>query len=149
MAARKGGAQPGNQHAVKLKEPDTKAEAYRQYCEWIGKGNCKEAWVFEHPEMTLTHKTMEKYIKENPHDFPAIKKERAESKSYEHWIGLGKDMMTGQIPKCQPAIYQMFMRNKFGWDKESTTKISASPEMDAKFDRVMKMLEDEQQKPKE
>jgi hypothetical protein len=117
------GGQIGNQNATKLKTPELKAEAYRQYCAYIATGGTKEAWVFEHPEVTLTHQTMEKYIEENPFDFPPIHKKIAESKSYEHWLKIGIQMMLGEIKNCQPAIYQMFMRNKFKWDKEEQNKI--------------------------
>lgn len=116
-----GGAPKGNQNAKKLKTPEIRKEAYRQYCEWISKGETKEAWVFEHSALSLTSKTMEKYIKENPVDFPPIHKEIAEAKGYFHWLELGKKMMLGMLDKCSPAIYQMFMRNKFGWDKEDKT----------------------------
>ena len=128
------GAPKGNQNGVKIKDPEVRQEAYRQYCEYISKGNSKEAWVFDHPELTLTHKTMEKYIHANPIEFPSIHKERAEAKSFEHWCELGKQMMLGRIEKCQPAIFQMFMRNKFGWDKETkqeAEKCSADDILDA------------------
>lgn len=118
-------APKGNSHATKLKTPELKQEAYKQYCDYIAKGGTKEAWVFDHPTITLTSKTMEKYIAENPLDFPAIHKERAEAKSYEHWLELGERMMMGRVEKCQPAIYQMFMRNKFKWDKENFKEIAA------------------------
>jgi len=118
------GAPKGNQNAIKLKDSAVKKEAYYQYCDWISKGNSKEAWVFDHPDITLTSKTMDKYILNDPIEFPPIHKERAESKSYEHWLDLGKNMMLGKIEKCQPAIYQMFMRNKFGWDKESVDEVA-------------------------
>lgn len=118
----------GNKHAVKLKTPELKHEAYKQYCAWIASGRAKESFCFEHPELTLTHKTMEKYIREEPHVFPAINKEAAESKSYNVWEQKGMDMLDGKYEKCQPAIYQMFMRNKFGWDKENHVTHSFEPE---------------------
>lgn len=118
------GAPKGNKNGVKLKEPEVRKEAYRQYCEYISNGGTKEAWTFEHPKLTCTHKTMEKYIRDNPIEFPPLHKEMAESKSYEHWLGLGKRMMLGQIEKCQPAIFQMFMRNKFDWDKDQTDEVA-------------------------
>lgn len=121
-------SQPGNQAAKKLTTPELKAEAYKQYCEWIAAGNSKEAWTFKHPELSLTYKTMEKYIRENPSEFPSIQKEQAESQSLEHWLGLGKSMMLGEVKGCQPAIYQMFMRNKFGWDKDTQAKTNVEPE---------------------
>lgn len=118
------GAPIQNQNAIKLKTPEIKKEAYRQYCEYIATGGTKEAWHFEHPHITLTYQTMEKYIAQDPIEFPPIHKTVAESKSYEHWLALGKQMMLGQIEKCQPAIYQMFMRNKFGWDKDDIDEVA-------------------------
>ena len=126
--AGKKGAKPNNTHARKLTEPELRIEAYRQYCEYIAAGKSKEAWTFDHPEITLTWKSMEKYIREFPNELPSNKKEEAEAKSLEHWNKLGVDMMVGVIPKCQPAIYQMFMRNKFGWDRENHVTHSFEPE---------------------
>lgn len=61
---------------------------------------------------------MEKYIRQDV-DFDPIHKEIAEAKSLAHWEGLGMKMMLGEVKGCQPAIYQMFMRNKFGWDRDN------------------------------
>lgn len=112
-------APKGNKSATKLKTPDLKRDAYAQYCAWIATGKSKESWRFKHPDMSLTHKTMEKYISQSDVDFPPIHKLMAESESLEVWETRGLSMMLGQIEKCQPAIFQMFMRNKFGWDKEN------------------------------
>jgi len=111
----------GNKFARKLSTKEIQQEAYRQYCEHIASGDPKESWVFEHPEMTLTFKTMEREIKNYPDDYPIIQKEAAERKNYEHWLSLGKKMMLGGFgnAKVQPVIYQMIMRNVHGWDKES------------------------------
>lgn len=116
------GAPIGNQNAKKLVSPELRADAYEQYCLWIAQGNSKEAWTFKHPTLSLTFKTMEKYIRENPIEFPSIHKEMAESESRKIWEDLGKQMMLGKIRGAQPAIYQMFMRNKFGWDKPEADK---------------------------
>lgn len=129
------GAPKGNKNGVKLKDPDVRQEAYRQYCQHIASGESKEAFVFQHPNLTCTHKTMEKYIHENPIEFPPIHKEVAESLSFLHWTGLGKQMMLGQIEKCQPAIFQMFMRNKFSWDKEDVSEI-----VECAADKVLEMI---------
>jgi hypothetical protein len=123
------GAPLGNKNATKLKTSELRKEAYRQYCEYIGGGGSKEEWYFEHTEITLTHQTMEKYIEEDPIEFPPHHKLIAEAKSYQHWVGLGKQMMLGKVEKCQPAIYQMFMRNKFGWDKETRVINSVEPDV--------------------
>ena len=121
---KKSGAQPRNNNGTKLKDSGVRQEAYKQYCEYLSSGRSKEGWVFEHPEFTCTHKTMEKYIIENPLEFPPLHKQIAESKSYKAWELRGTDMLDGKQEKCQPAIYQMFMRNKFGWDKESIDEVA-------------------------
>ena len=119
MAGKLPPAPKGNQRARKLTTPELKKAAYDQYCAHIAKGKPKEAWYFEHPDMTIIWETMEQYIKDFPADFPSINKKMAESQSYGKWFDKGEEMMTSQ-EKCQPAIYQMIMRNKFGWDKESS-----------------------------
>ena len=48
-----------------------------------------------------------------------IHKEIAEAKSLAHWEELGVRMMLGEVKGCQPAIFQMLMLNKFGWDREN------------------------------
>lgn len=121
-------AMDGNQNAKKLTTLELCEEAYRQYCAHIAKGWSKEAWYFDHPEITLTSKTMEKYISENPVVFPIIHKEMAEAQSLAHWERLGYEMMTKKGVKSEPALYQMFMRNKFKWDKESKHTFSFEPE---------------------
>lgn len=110
-------ANAGNQHAVKLTTDELKHDAYRQYCDWIASGKSKESFTFKHPKLSLTYKTMEKYIRESPSEFPSLHKEIAESESLALWESKGCTMMEGKVEKCQPAIYQMMMRNKFGWDK--------------------------------
>lgn len=109
----------GNKYAKKsLKMPEECQKAYKEYCMWIAEGKSHESWNYCSDKMTLTYKTMEKYIRENPTEFPPINKEIANTKSLALWEKMGIDMMIGKIEKCQPAIFQMFMRNKFGWDKD-------------------------------
>lgn len=108
----------GNQHAKKLTTPELKKMAYESYCSHIAKGKPQKSWYFEHPELTLTYKGMENYIKQSPDEFPPLNKEVAYSKNFEVWFEKGEAMMESQ-EKCQPAIYQMIMRNIHGWDKES------------------------------
>ncbi len=59
-------ALPGNQYNKKLKTPELKAEAYRQYCAHIAEGYSKENFWFEHPDLTITWETVETYIKKEP-----------------------------------------------------------------------------------
>lgn len=131
-------SQKGNSHGTKLKNPSIRKEAFKQYCDWIASGKSKEGWCFEHPEFSVTFRTLEKYIKDNPNEFPPLQKEQAETKSYQVWEQRGYEMMIGNIKGCQPAIYQMFMRNKFGWDKESRVTHSVEPEAKKIFEEWRK-----------
>ncbi|MBE3085594.1 MAG: hypothetical protein IMZ64_05180 [Bacteroidetes bacterium] len=112
------GAPKGNNFAKKLKTPDLKKEAYGSYCKWIESGKSHKSWCFEKGELLLTWQTMETYIKNEPKDFNQKHKEAAISKSLEKWEKRGEALIESE-KRCQPAIYQMFMRNKFGWDKET------------------------------
>ena len=123
------GAPVGNQNARKLKTEELKREAYRQYCEFLAKGYSKDGWEFEHPDLTLTWETMEKYIKEDPIVFEPIKKKVAEAKSFHAWECKGLKMMHGEM-KSETALYQMFMRNKFGWDREEKAATDSPKEFD-------------------
>lgn len=125
MAGKKGrsGAKPGNQQGVKLKDPHVRQRAYTAYCEWIALGRSKEAWKFQSDDLSCTWKTMEKYIAADHFEFPPIKKEMAEADSFNVWEQRGMNMLNGVI-KAETALYQMFMRNKFGWDKENVSEVA-------------------------
>lgn len=130
------GAPKGNKNAKKLTSDELKREAYEQYCAHLAKGKDKKSWYFDHPDMQLTWKTMEKYIAEDPIVFPPDKKEMAYSQGYQHWEGIAEGLADGSNKQaCVPAL-QMVMRNKFKWDRA-----------DERFDRdgfkpqVTKLLE--------
>lgn len=111
-------AELGNDYAVKLKDKETKDKVYKDYCQWIASGKNHKAWRYKSDDLTLSYKCIEHYIATDK-DFPLIHKEIAISESLEIWEERGIGMMLGQIDKCQPAIFQMFMRNKFGWDSKT------------------------------
>jgi hypothetical protein len=119
-----GGAQPGNTHALKFKGAELRQEAYRQYCEHIAKGKSQNSWYFEHPDLTITYKTMEKYISECPHEFPALQKEVAQMKGYNRWEQVVEDSAEGKNKDANTASLQMLMRNKFRWDKPDIDEIA-------------------------
>lgn len=110
----------GNQFGDKL-NPEQKQLAFKQYCNHIASGLSKEAWYYEDSKdenLSLTHKTMESYIKNDPEAFPTSQLENAYSKSRAFFEKIGIDIMTGANPKGNPATFQIFMRNKFGWDRD-------------------------------
>jgi hypothetical protein len=108
----------GNKNNTKLKTPELKKEAYRQYCAWVALGNFKKAWCFDHPDIQLTYKSIQNYMRDDPVNFPPSQLEVADAKNLAIWIERGIEMMMSQ-ERCQPAIYQMMMRNIHGWDKDT------------------------------
>jgi hypothetical protein len=128
----------GNTDAVKLKDDSLKKQAFEQYCAHLAKGKSKKSWCFEHPELTLTWETMEKYIKTNDPVFDPIKKSVAEIKGYAYWEEVAEKSAEGKN-QANTASLQMVMRNKFGWDKESHVNHTYEPEAR----RLLKKLEEE------
>lgn len=122
------GAPKGSKNAQKLKTPDLRKEAYRQYCAHIAQGYPQDAWCFDHPELTLTSETMEKYIREDPINFDPINKERAKAAGYKMWFDVLSDSAKGINEKASTASLQMIMRNKFKWDKQQHITHEFQPE---------------------
>lgn len=119
-----GGSPLGNQHAKKLTTPELKAEAYDQYCAHLARGKSKRSWYFEHPDLTMTWETMEKYLKDEA-EFDPSKKKIAMSRGFGLWEDVVEQSANGRNTKANTATLQMLMRNKFGWDKNG-----ANPELD-------------------
>ena len=123
------GAPEGNQNAVKLPTSELKQEAYRQFCQHLIEGWPKESWCFEHPDLSLTCETMEKYIEEgNEIDFPPILMKMAKAKRYKYWFGEGKTLMVGGYQHGSPVVWQTIMRNMFKeqkWDIKDLVQESA------------------------
>jgi len=121
------GFQKNNKMAVKLKTDKLKILAYESYCQHIAEGKCKESWYFEHTECECSWQTIEKYITELPSVLKPEKKELAEAKSLALWEKKGIDMIEGLRP-VETALYQLFMRNKFKWDKKENQSVTFSAE---------------------
>ena len=145
MASTRSSYNINNQAARKLKTEELRKLAYDDYCNWIAAGKSHKAWRFEHNDLLLSWQSMERNLKEYPNEFNPLHKEIAMAKSLELWENRGEGLIETQ-DRCQPAIYQMFMRNKFGWDKESVEeKIDK-----AKEERTqLQLLVEEIRKPKE
>lgn len=115
------GAPFGNQNNKKLDTPELRAKAYAQYCAHIASGKSKRSWCFEHPNLTLTWETMEKYIKSDNIEFDPDTKKIAESKGFAVWEGTLEGCAKGHNKEANVAALQMIMRNKFGWDRRDTS----------------------------
>lgn len=125
----------GNSNAMKIKDDEILACAWHTYCNWIATGKGQRGFVYQYEteegkKGSITWQTLERYAEKFPSICLPEQKEAAENIAYQAWENTGIDMMIGKIEKCQPAIYQMMMRNKFGWDKD--TKVSHTYETDAR-----------------
>ena len=112
----------GNQNRVAIRkdEPEIRQEAFKQYCDHLASGQPKQSFFFEHPTHSICWKTMEKYIDDNPSEFPTLLIEGAKSKRYQHWLKEGETIMKGGYKNGSPVVWQTFMRNIFkdiGWDR--------------------------------
>lgn len=120
MVAAKGNQySKGKKNGQKLKTPELKKMAYEQYCSHIASGKSKKSWYFEHPTLTLTWESMEKYIATDPSSFDPLKKQVAYCKGYQLWEEVVASSAKGINKDVNTATLQMLMRNKYGWDKET------------------------------
>ena len=110
-------AKKGNKNGVKLKDPNVRQEAYKQYCAHIASGYPKEAFCFEHPELDVTWETLDKYIENNPVEFPPSLMKKARAKRYSTLFGEGMKLMKGGYPGGSPVVWQTIMRNIFKAEK--------------------------------
>ena len=115
------GAPKGNSNAKKLKSKEVKNKVYKDYCEHIAKGYSHKSWWYERDGLMLTWETIETYIK-NDIDFDPSQKKVAVSKSLKIFEDWGRQIMLGEIKNAQPAVFQIFMRKKFGYDKPAEAK---------------------------
>lgn len=118
-------APQGNKNGIKLKEPDYRQEAYRQYCEHLAAGYSKKSWCYKNSNdisKSLTYQTMEKYMDENKVEFDPILMDMAISTGMKWYEDEGRKIMQGKYRNSSPEIWKTCMRNKYEWDKEMIDK---------------------------
>lgn len=141
-------SQPGNQHGIKIKDEDARQDAYRSYCDYVASGKPKQAWSYRKGEHTCCWKTMERYMRENPSEFPTFLMQEAESKRYRLWFEKGEKLMEGKYKFGSPVIWQTIMRNMFkdvGWDNDKHAA-DINPELTRQFSSLMDLLSQRQNK---
>lgn len=132
-------APKGNKYATKLKDPDHRQEAYKQYCAHIAKGLDKKSWKFVHPvdlKKCLCYETMERYARENPTEFEPILMQMAKADSFAWYEQEGFKLMQGKYRNGSPETWKTFMRNKFDWDKEQLD-VGAKCAADVMLEKLM------------
>jgi|ERR1700759_622974 len=128
----------GNTNRTALKEPEIRQQAYDEYCKWLEKGKSSRSFTFEHELYTCTGQTLEAYIKNNPTEFPAIKREIAMNKGLNRWESVVEDAADGKNKEASIPGLQMLMRNKYGWDKEEKKKEGADEQVSALLAELLK-----------
>lgn len=140
MSAEDGRFTIGNKAAVKLKTIELKLEAYKQYCEHIAAGKSKSAWRLQHPEVSLTWRHMERYIREEPEIFDPTFKEIAECDSLNFWEQQVINAALGVNKDANVAALQMLMRNKFKWDRPDLVKDSDDSAALMAHEKLMELI---------
>lgn len=134
-------ALPGNQHALKLKTPELRQAAYKQYCDHLSLGKSKESWYFEHPELSITAKGLERYLKDTD-EFPPIKKEIAEAKGFAKWEQVLEDSATGKDHgKTNTTSLLTILRNKYGFDRDKDPHHEKKQETEQAMGKLMTHLD--------
>ena len=147
---RKPHAKPGNKDAIKIKDKDSRQQAFQAYLLHLEAGYPKESFHFDNEKgASCCWETIERYIKENPSEFPPNLMKRAMSKRYKLWFDVGVKMSKGS-----PEVWKTIMRNMFGkdfgWDKEESKHSSFTPEQEetikALFRGIQEMRDDSKKK---
>ena len=129
-------AMEGNKNGLKLKDLNIRKLAFEQYLEHLAKGKSKKSFVFEHPALSCTYVTIEKYMKDTA-EFSPLQVEMAIAKGYAYWESVVQDSATGKNQKANTASLQMLMRNKYDWDKPVDKQQNFAPEALKAFEMVM------------
>lgn len=142
------GAPFGSCNASKSKDTEKCIAAYEDYCRHLSEGYPKQAWSYCKDKFSLTYKTMDKYIKQDEINFPALLMEVAYAKRYMYWLEEGKKLMQGQYKYGSPVVWQTIMRNIFkdiGWDNDRH-ETDINPELTRQFSSLMDLLSQRQNK---
>lgn len=102
-------AQKGNTLSMKYKTQAERQGLCDRYCAHISEGYSKESFV------ECDHKTVERYARDFPGDFPAEKLQAAFSASRLFWEKAGLDGMFGKIEGFNAPTWIFNMKNRHGW----------------------------------
>lgn len=104
-----------------LKPLDMKQRAWIAYLAHLRMGYSREAFVYREGGNSFTetcsYKTLDNLASENNPDFPKSQLDDAICDARLRYEKLGDDLLTGKIPNGNAAVFQIIMRNRFGYDK--------------------------------
>lgn len=97
---------------------------FKAFCDHIAKGNVKSSFHFDNGIYRAVAHTIERYIKDFPHEFDLMDLDIAYAKCYEIWENAVGDAALGYKPSAHGAALQMILRNKLGWDRQEREPVN-------------------------
>lgn len=102
-------APKNNDYAMKWKTSKERQALCDAFCRHISQGLSVDSF----PDASF--KTIQKYIKNYPKDFPSIKIEEARRQGRLIWEKLGLGAAAGKIKNFSSASWIFNMKNRYGW----------------------------------
>ena len=130
--------QKGNTLSKSKIKDDEKHLAYAQLCDHVRGGYALESWRFRHsdyPQSKLSWKTMLAWVSANPLEYDIRDYELAKIDGFWFWEKAIVNHALA-IKKGDTAGLQIIMRNRFGWDKESTINMSVEADFQKKVAEI-------------
>ena len=98
-----------NNFAMKWKTPEERQKLCDDFCAHLAEGFSIGAF----PD--ADHKTIKRYARDFPEDFPAEKLEGAARRGRLYWEKMGKDGAEGKIEHFNATAWIFNMKNRVGW----------------------------------
>lgn len=112
-----------NTDAVKLDSDELIKDAFDNYCSHISKGKVAASWYYKKDGKAICcYSTIERYIKKRPDVCSPTQYNCAVAHGMGDWEIVVDGAARGENKKCNPAVLQIVMRNKYGWDTTDETK---------------------------
>lgn len=100
-----------NNFAKKYKSSIQRRKLCMAYCNHIASGYSKESFA------DCNTKTIERYIKEYPNDFPTNEIEKAKRFGRLFWEKTGIEGMLGKIKGFNAKVWSFNFKNRYGWQE--------------------------------
>lgn len=119
----------GNQYARKFNTSEERQQLMRDYIKHCEGGFSDDAFT------PCDKETFWKYVKDFPHDFDTNEIKAAQRERQRRWEGHGIAGMLGQIRGFRERVWEINMRNRFGW-KDEKSKEDEEPQQVSEGERL-------------
>lgn len=122
----------GSEPKIPKSNKELRKQAFEEYCQHLEEGFPSYSFYFHTNGLSVSHETIEKYIKEAPADFELGRLEKAKSRKHQYWMNEGKKLMKGEYKGGNGNVWNILTRNicrDAGWDQ------------DKKLDRMMDAID--------